>query len=106
MWGLMDAEGRIIVSPVYSAIHCYRHGLAWAAIGAKRQWCPIDADGNIQERPACVTVKIEDMAGPIVEPLATDPFENSVLQTRGFHEFGIGARTQPPHSKLFRTHGF
>jgi hypothetical protein len=97
VWGISDKDGREIIRPQYRAIQCFQQGVAWAAIDSKRQWCPIDPDGSVRTNPACVPERyphVQTHSYP--ETFVTDPYENSVLWTRAFLEFGAGKRSEPP----------
>ena len=97
LWGIADEDNNIIVKPQYRAIHCFQNGVAWVPNEAKRQWCPVSSDGNLQDYPQCVTSRypyIQTHHYP--EQLADDPYESSVLWNRAFLEFGAGLRQEPP----------
>jgi WG containing repeat len=98
LWGLEDIEGREIIAPRFRAMECFVDGIAWAAIDEKRQWCPIDPDGSVRDRPACVDSRL----GPVDpayarEEFSPDPFEDCVLWKRAHLEYGAGLRTDRPN---------
>ena len=97
LWGMADEKNKLIVKPVYRAIHCFHNGVAWVPNDAKRQWCPVDPNGIIQDYPECVASRypyIQTHSYP--EKFVDDPYENSVLWSRAFLEFGAGLRKEPP----------
>ena len=97
LWGIADADGKDVIAPRYRALDCFRQGIAWAAIDSRRQWCALDPNGALQEKPACQTVHypyIQTHSAP--EQFAEDRFESSVLWSRAFLEFGSGRREAPP----------
>ena len=97
LWGIADTAGKIIIKPQYRAIHCFQNGVAWVPNDAKRQWCPIDPNGVLQDYPKCVTSRypyIQTLSIP--KNFSHDPYENSVLWSRAFLEFGLGLRKEHP----------
>jgi hypothetical protein len=101
MWGIADPAGREIIKPIHRAIHCFKNGLAWVPDDARRQWCPIDPDGVIGEGSACTPLRypyFQTHAYP--DHFSDDQYENSVLWTRAFLEFGAGLRAMPPRWNL------
>jgi hypothetical protein len=98
MWGIADPSGRELVKPVHRAIHCFRNGVALVPVDARRQWCSIDADGVVRDDvESCVAERypyVQTHAKP--EHFSDDPYENSVLWTRAFLQFGAGLRAVPP----------
>jgi WG containing repeat len=98
LWGIADATGREIIRPIYRALHCFRNGVAWVPIDATRQWCPVGPEGVVRDHPRCVPVRYPHQMPPHVpERFSDDPYENSVLWSRAFLEFGAGSRMRPPH---------
>jgi hypothetical protein len=97
LWGIVDADGRELIAPNYRALHGFRQGVAWAANDAKKMWCPIDADGSERSQPACVASRYPYMqTHSYPEKFNDDPYENSVLWTRAFLNYGAGKRGTPP----------
>jgi hypothetical protein len=97
LWGIVDADSKDVITPRYRAVACFKSGIAWAAIDDLRQWCPLGPDGARHAMPPCRTTHypyIQTHSYP--EQFAQDPFENSVLWTRAYLEFGIGKRAVPP----------
>ena len=96
-WGMADAEGKEVIAPRYRALVCFTNGIAWAPIDTRRQWCALGPDGAPRERPPCKPFHypyIQSHSYP--EELDKDRFENSVLWTRAYLEFGAGKRDAPP----------
>lgn len=96
-WGIADNHGNIIIKPKYRALHCFKNGLAWGAIDVKRSWCPIGPNGIVRARPSCVKSRypyIQTHSSP--EKFADSAYENSVLWTRAFLDYGAGKRASPP----------
>ena len=97
LWGMADEQNNVIVKPAYRAIHCFQQGVAWVSNDAKRQWCPVDSNGNLQDYPKCVAFRYPyELSHHYPEQLADDPYESSVLWSRAFLEFGAGLREEPP----------
>jgi WG containing repeat len=97
LWGIVDADGNQVIAPCYRAVDCFKQGVAWVAIDSRRQWCPVDPQGALRDKPECRTSHypyIQTHSYP--EGFAQDPFENSVLWTRAHLEFGAGRREAPP----------
>jgi hypothetical protein len=97
VWGIADADGREIIRPQFRAVHCFQNGVAWAPMDAKRQWCPVGPDGTVRTQPACVTSRypyIQTHHFP--ERFVLEEYENSVLWTRAYLEYGAGRRDTPP----------
>lgn len=55
LWGIVDADGRHVIAPRYRAVDCFKQGVAWVAIDSQRQWCPLDPNGALRDKPACRT---------------------------------------------------
>jgi hypothetical protein len=97
LWGIADADGKDVIAPRYRAIDCFRNGIAWAAIDSQRRWCALDPSGALRDKPACRTVHypyFQTHSYP--EIFDKDGFENSVLWSRAYFEFGSGRREVPP----------
>ncbi len=95
-WGIADGDNDLI-APRYRAVSCFRGGVAWVPVDAKRQWCALDSNSRERDRPACTP----DFYPQIVthsrpEKFSDDRFENSVLWTRAYLEFAAGKRDKPP----------
>jgi hypothetical protein len=96
-WGIVDSDGRTMIEPRYRAVACFKNGVAWAPIDSRRQWCAIGPDGALREKPACQTAHYPYIqTHSIPETFHEDPFENSVLWSRAYLEFGLGQRDVPP----------
>jgi hypothetical protein len=97
LWGITDADGTDVIAPRYRALDCFRNGVAFAAIDSRRQWCALGPDGALRDEPGCRTEHypfIETHSVP--ETFDNQPFENSVLWSRAYLEFGAGHRESPP----------
>ena len=97
LWGIVDADGAAVIAPRYRALDCFREGIAWAAIDSQRQWCALGPDGLLRDKPACGAQhypSIRTHSRP--EIFDNDPFENSVLWSRAYLEYGAGRRESPP----------
>jgi hypothetical protein len=97
LWGIVDSDGKQVIVARYRAVNCFKQGVAWVAIDSRRQWCPVDPNGALREMPACRTSHypyIQTHSSP--ESFSKDEFENSVLWTRAYLEFGAGRRESPP----------
>jgi WG containing repeat len=97
LWGIADADGTHVIAPRYRALDCFRNGVAFATIDARRQWCAIGPDGMLREKPSCQTAHypiIQTQSVP--ETFDNEPFENSVLWSRAYLEFAAGHRETPP----------
>ena len=96
-WGIENADGKQVLLPKYRGLHCFTQGIAWAANDNKKQWCPIDPDGSDRTEPPCVQARYPYyQTHSYPEQFAKDPYENSVLWTRAFLEYGAGKREAPP----------
>lgn len=96
-WGMKDKEGKVIIKPRFRALHCFQYGVAWAPIDARQEWCPIGPDDEVRDHPACLEARypyFQTHSRP--ESFASTPYENSVLWSGAFLEFGAGQRSQPP----------
>lgn len=97
LWGIADADGKDVIAPRYRALDCFRQGIAWAAIDSRRQWCALDPNGALQDKPACRTHHYPfSLTHSYPEKFDEDGFENSVLWSRAYFEFGSGRREAPP----------
>ena len=99
LWGLSDLRGAEIIPPTYRAVQCYRGGLAWVAVDAKRHWCPVGVDGAIREGSQCRSSHYPLLIPFFwhVERFAEDGYESSVLWTRAFLDWRAGRRENPPY---------
>jgi hypothetical protein len=96
-WGLADASGHEIIKPVHRAVHCFKNGVAWVPVDAKRQWCPVDPEGAMSDRPDCIPARYPfSQTHSYPEHFADDPYENSVRWTQALLEFGAGLRATRP----------
>lgn len=96
LWGIAD-DGKDVIAPRYRAVECFRNGIAWAAIDSTRQWCALDPNGELRDKPACQTSRypyFQTHSYP--EVFNEDRFENSVLWSRAYLEFGSGRREVSP----------
>jgi hypothetical protein len=96
-WGIAGENGREVIAPRYRALSCFKQGVAWAAIDARRAWCPLGPEGDLRMAPKCQAAFYPlwiSHHGP--ERLHDDPFENSVLWSRAYLEFHAGRRDVPP----------
>jgi hypothetical protein len=103
-WGIADPSGQEILAPVHRAISCFRNGVAWAPIDARRQWCALGPDGALRDAPACIPEHypwLQTHSQP--EHFSDDPYENSVLFTQAFLEYGAGLRATPPQMIVDRN---
>jgi hypothetical protein len=97
LWGIADAEGKDVIVPRYRAVDCFRNGIAWAAIDSRRQWCALGPNGELRDRPDCRTIHYPySQTHSYPEVFDEDRFENSVLWSRAYFEFGSGRREIPP----------
>lgn len=97
VWGIADADGTDVIAPRYRALDCFRNGVAFAAIDSRRQWCALGPNGLLRDRPACRREhypSIQTHSAP--ETFDKDSFENSVLWSRAYLDFGAGHRDTPP----------
>ncbi|HZO45292.1 MAG TPA: WG repeat-containing protein [Xanthobacteraceae bacterium] len=95
-WGIVDGDGTDIIAPRLRAITCFENGVAWAPVDSRREWCAIGRDGALRLNE-CRRIHypyVHMHAYP--EIFHPDPFENSVLWTQAFLEFGMGRRNAPP----------
>jgi hypothetical protein len=96
-WGVTDADGQDVIAPRFRAVSCFRNGIAWAPFDDRDQWCAIDPDGARREMPSCIATYYPAYATHSTpEKFHDDAFENSVLWTRAYLEFGAGKRDEPP----------
>ncbi|MCG8561286.1 MAG: WG repeat-containing protein [Hyphomicrobiales bacterium] len=90
-WGIAAADGREVIAPAYRAINCFRQGVAWAAVDAKRKWCPVGPDGSVRNRPTCKSTYYPfTLTHSSPASFSSDPYESSVRWTRAYLEFGAG----------------
>jgi len=97
LWGIVDAEGNYIIKPDYRAIGCFKRGYAWAVIDEKHKWCLIDPNGIVVDASTCSAGRPDAEWPFLKDSIVDDTFENSVLESQIFLEFGSGKReTLPP----------
>ncbi len=94
LWGIANADGTDAIAPHYRAIHCFRNGIAWAAIDDRRQWCAVGPDGVVRDTPACQAEYPVAVPSPGLSD--SERFENSVQFTRDFFEYTMGRREKAP----------
>lgn len=98
LFGLRFETGRVLVTPKYYALTCFRHGFAWGAIQDIGVWCPIDPDGVEHVGPECR----KDVAtlfprGYVYQKISgSDQFEMTASWNRAFRKYGLGKRAEPP----------
>ncbi len=96
-YGMMSADGTILIDPEYDALTCFVSGVAWAANFGDNAWCPVGPDGVQREVPACRTSHY-----PIAwshhgaERLDPDPFTSSVKWVRAYLAFECGGTSAAP----------
>lgn len=96
LWGLVDEKNNVILEPKYRAVGCFKHGLAWVANDARQRWCAVDRMGKMRDTICAVQIYPYTQTHSSPEKFAEDPYENSVLWTRAYLEFGAGSRSKPP----------
>ena len=97
LWGIVDASGHDIIAPRYRAIQCFSGGVAWVPDDGNHQWCPLGPDGAPRDHPDCMPRRYpEEWTDSYPQPFSSDPYENSVLYTQAFLEFGAGLRDEAP----------
>ncbi|OAI28061.1 hypothetical protein A1351_12280 [Methylosinus sp. R-45379] len=52
-WGFVDGDGKFLIAPQFDAVGPFDHGVAWAAIPERREWCRIDKAGRISDERSC-----------------------------------------------------
>jgi hypothetical protein len=96
-WGIVDADGSEVIAPVHRAVSCFSLGLAWVPVDEKKAWCAVDRRGVRRETVGCQAIRYPHLPHHTVpEQFHDDMFENSVLWTRAYLEFGAGLRAKPP----------
>ena len=98
LWGIADADGTDVIAPRYRALDCFRNGVAWAAIDSRRQWCALDPDGLLRDKPCLTNYYPHIPTHSAPETFDKEPFENSVLWARAYLAFAAGHRDTPPRS--------
>jgi hypothetical protein len=96
-FGMMSADGTILIDPKYDALTCFSSGVAWGAKLEDGSWCPVGTDGMEREVPACRTTHYPIMwshFGPA--SLDPDPFTSSVMWVRAYLEFACGGPNAVP----------
>ncbi|SMX39567.1 WG repeat-containing protein [Octadecabacter ascidiaceicola] len=96
-YGMMSADGTILIDPEYDALTCFRSGVAWAADFGDGAWCPVGPDGLQREIPACRTshypITWSHHGAEILDP---DPFTSSVKWVRAYLAFECGGANEAP----------
>ena len=97
LWGIVRANGEVVIPHSYRAISCFRDGVVWVPDDIKRQWCPLGADNRIQSDPPCRTTYYS-IQGFFDNPvkLDDDPYESSVLWRRAYLDYAEGRREEGP----------
>ena len=97
-WGIVDTgESKDVLAPVYRTVNCFRNGLAWVPIDARREWCAVDRHGKVRKSVPCLPTYYPSYpAHTSPQEFDKDPFENSVLWARAFLEFSAGLRDDQP----------
>lgn len=97
LFGIRDDNGNEIIEPKYRGLHCFRNGIAWAAINSKKQWCPLLPNGEQSQFPKCkITKALIWCSHCREEKLHDDPYESNVLWHRAYRDFGLGKTDVPP----------
>lgn len=97
MWGMLDANGDVLIAPTFRALSCFSQGVAWSAATDATAWCAIGPDGQPRKRPKCRPAYypyIQTHHYP--EKFTDDPYESSVLWVRAFLDYGLGQRKRAP----------
>ena len=96
-WGMIDNDGDVLIAAKYPLMSCFKNGIAWVPDMSKRAWCPIDKTGNRPPYPICKeTYYPYYQTHSYPETFHPEPFENSVLWTRQYFEYGAGTKGEPP----------
>jgi len=106
LWGLADAEGRIVIPPKYRAIDCPKNGTVMVPVDAQKQWCPVDADNIVREKKCIERYYPVTWSHLYPEKFSNDPYESSVLWSRAQLEYAAGRRAERPKFIGGRTRGF
>ncbi len=97
LWGIQSPDGSKLIEQKYRAINCFRNGVAWAAIDAKKMWCAINPDGTMSDSIKCkLTHYPYFQTHSLPEKFSNDVYESSVLWMRAFLNFGNNKRELPP----------
>lgn len=96
-WGMKDENGAVIIRPEHRALHCFRHGSAWAAAAGASEWCPIGPDGSRQRQYLCLQqVYPMRVTHHTPEQFDGDPFESSVQWNQAWLDHLAGSRPESP----------
>jgi len=97
-WGLVDQDGKTILTPKYKALICYRDGFAWAPRDELQKWCPIDRHGNyaVDEELCSVQRYPKHRWHYFPEKRAESGYESSVIWNLEYLNYGAGRRSAPP----------
>jgi hypothetical protein len=97
LWGVKDAQGKVLIEAKHPAIDCFRNGLAWVPVESKHAWCPIGADGKLHAKPDCLTTYYPlRISHTRPEKLSEDPFESSVRWMQALLRYGVDPSQKPP----------
>lgn len=97
MWGMLGADGEVLIAPNFRALSCFSQGVAWGATSDGTEWCPIGPDGRLRQKPECrrsYYPYIQTHHFP--EKFSEDPYESSVLWVRAYLDYGRGQRETAP----------
>ena len=96
LWGLADAEGKIVITPKYRAISCPENGTVMVPVDAQKQWCPVGADNNVRGKKCIEQYSPITLSHHSPEKFSDDPYESSVLWSRAQLDYAIGERAEHP----------
>lgn len=106
-WGVVDADGEIVIAPEYDAITCFRNGVAWAANLHGTSWCPVGPDGQTRSKPKCRETHYPYyQSNHSPEKFSKDPFKSSVLWVRAALDYESGKKRNPPRWVSHRSGNF
>ncbi|MBU3920458.1 WG repeat-containing protein [Hyphomonas sp.] len=96
-WGLVDAEGKVILPFKYRALGCFKDGMAMVPDEGSRKWCAVQVGGAITKGSPCdIAYHFFNGSHYYPEQLSEDDFESSVLWNRAYLEYGEGRQVEPP----------
>jgi WG containing repeat len=97
LWGLVGADGDVLIAPQYRALTCFVQGVAWGASVGGTSWCAIGPDGQSRQKPDCRAIHYPYfVTHHYPETFSEDPYESSVLWVRAFLDYGREQRETPP----------
>lgn len=53
LWGVADADGKVLIDANYQVLTCYSEGIAWGVVQGGTAWCPIGKNGQRHVDLAC-----------------------------------------------------